>query len=147
MKFKIAGIIAATLLSAGIPAQAQLDPTREKPYPTREIRVVVGLPAGSGGDVVARYYADKLSQLAGKPVIVENKPGGGMVVGSASVAKAAPDGYTMLLGTSTPLAISVTVHKALPNRTRSIRMSFDARYQKLSGKRCGHSTLIPVRVP
>jgi len=50
VKLKIAGIIAATLLSAGISAQAQLYPAREKLYPTREIRVVVGLPAGSGGD-------------------------------------------------------------------------------------------------
>jgi tripartite-type tricarboxylate transporter receptor subunit TctC len=49
--FKIAGIVAAALWAAGVSAQAQT-------YPTREIRMVVGLPAGSGGDVVARYYAD-----------------------------------------------------------------------------------------
>ena len=66
-------------------------------YPTREIRVVVGLPAGSGGDVVARFYADKLSQLAGKPVIVENKPGMILSIGADAVAKAPPDGYTILI--------------------------------------------------
>ena len=66
-------------------------------YPTREIRVVVGLPAGSGGDVVARFYADKLSQLAGKPVIVENRPGMILSIGADAVAKAPPDGYTILI--------------------------------------------------
>jgi len=71
--------MAALLLWASLPAQAQT-------YPTREIRLVVGLPAGSGGDIVARYYADKLSQLAGKPVIVENKPGMIMSIGADSVA-------------------------------------------------------------
>ena len=66
-------------------------------YPTREIRVVVGLPAGSGGDVVARFYADKLSQVSGKPVIVENKPGMILSIGADAVAKAPPDGYTILI--------------------------------------------------
>jgi tripartite-type tricarboxylate transporter receptor subunit TctC len=89
MTFKIAGIVAA-LLAGSISAQAQT-------YPTREIRVVVGLPAGSGGDVVARYYADKLSQLAGKPVIVENRPGMILSIGADAVAKAPPDGYTILI--------------------------------------------------
>jgi tripartite-type tricarboxylate transporter receptor subunit TctC len=87
---KIAGWIAAAVLTGCISAQAQT-------YPTREIRVVVGLPAGSGGDVVARFYADKLSQLAGKPVIVENRPGMILSLGADAVAKAAPDGYTILI--------------------------------------------------
>jgi tripartite-type tricarboxylate transporter receptor subunit TctC len=93
MKF-IAGLVVATLsvlfAGASIGAHAQT-------YPTREIRVVVGLPAGSGGDVVARFYADKLSQLAGKPVIVENRPGMILSLGADAVAKAAPDGYTILI--------------------------------------------------
>ena len=59
--------------------------------------MVVGLPAGSGGDIVARYYADKLSQLSGKPVIVENKPGMILSLGADAVAKAPPDGYTILI--------------------------------------------------
>ena len=67
MRLHTVGIIAAALLPACVSAQAQT-------YPTREMRMVVGLPAGSGGDIVARYYADKLSQLSGKPVIVETKP-------------------------------------------------------------------------
>ena len=90
MKFKFAGVALAILLAAGITAQAQS-------YPARDIKVVVGLPAGSGGDVVARFYADQLSKLAGKPVIVENKPGMILSIGADAVAKAPPDGYTILI--------------------------------------------------
>lgn len=90
MKRNIIGWMAATLLVACASAQAQS-------YPTRDIRVIVGLPAGSGGDVVARFYADKLSQVAGKPVIVENKPGMILSAGADAVAKSRPDGYTILI--------------------------------------------------
>ena len=108
MTFKIAGIVAAALFAAGVSAQGQT-------YPTREIRLVVGLPAGSGGDVVARYYADKLSQLAGKPVIVENKPGMILSLGADMVAKAPPDGYTVLITSVTSShAANVFNFKKLP---------------------------------
>ena len=66
-------------------------------YPTHEIRVICGLPAGSGGDIVTRFYADQLSKLAGKPVIVENRAGMIMSAGAEAVAKAPPDGYTILI--------------------------------------------------
>src|SRR3954451_23883511 len=108
MRFKAAGIVAAALFAAGLSAQAQT-------YPNREIRVIVGLPAGSGGDVVARYYADKLSQLAGKPVIVENKPGMILSIGADAVAKAPPDGYTILITSVTSShAANVYNFKRLP---------------------------------
>jgi tripartite-type tricarboxylate transporter receptor subunit TctC len=90
MKLEIVGIVAVALWSTGISAQAQT-------YPARDMRVVVGLPAGSGGDVVARFFADKLSQVSGKAVIVENKPGMILSAGADAVAKAAPDGYTILI--------------------------------------------------
>src|ERR1700704_3170791 len=90
MRFRLAGTIIAALLGACADAAAQN-------YPTREIHVVAPLPAGSGGDLVARFYADKLSQLAGKPVIVENKPGMILSIGADAVAKAPPDGYTILI--------------------------------------------------
>jgi tripartite-type tricarboxylate transporter receptor subunit TctC len=66
-------------------------------YPTRVIRVVVGYPAGSGGDVIARFYADQLAKICGKPVIVEDKPGMISSAAAAEVAKSAPDGYTILI--------------------------------------------------
>jgi tripartite-type tricarboxylate transporter receptor subunit TctC len=61
------------------------------------MRVVVGLPAGSGGDVIARFFADQLSKISGKPVIVENKPGMILSAGADAVAKSPPDGYTILI--------------------------------------------------
>jgi len=90
MTLKAIGTIAVALLAAAVPAHSQT-------YPARDIRVVVGLPAGSGGDVIARYYADKLSQVAGKPVIVENRPGMILSAGADAVAKSPPDGYTILI--------------------------------------------------
>jgi tripartite-type tricarboxylate transporter receptor subunit TctC len=108
MRRRISAWTVAILLATCACAHAQT-------YPTREIRVVVGLPAGSGGDVVARFYADKLSQLAGKPVIVENKPGMILSIGADAVAKAPPDGYTILITSVTSShAANVFNFKKLP---------------------------------
>jgi tripartite-type tricarboxylate transporter receptor subunit TctC len=105
---KTAAWIAAVLLSACLSARAQT-------YPAREMRVVVGLPAGSGGDIVARYYADKLAQISGKPVIVENRPGMILSIGADTVAKAPPDGYTILItSVSSSHAANVFNFKKLP---------------------------------
>ena len=108
MRLHIAGAIAACVFGTCVTAQAQS-------YPTRELRVVVGLPAGSGGDVVARFYADKLAQLCGKPVIVENKPGMILSIGADAVAKAPPDGYTILITSVTSShAANLFMFKKLP---------------------------------
>ncbi len=105
---KIAISIVVVLFTAFLPAHAQT-------YPTRAIRVIVGLPAGSGGDVIARFYADKLSELAGKPVIVENKPGMILSAGADAVAKAPPDGYTVLITSATSShAANLFMFKKLP---------------------------------
>ncbi len=64
-------------------------------------------------DVIARLYADKLSQSLGKPVVIENKPGAGTMLGTAAVANAAPDGYTLLVATSSALSINPTVYKQI----------------------------------
>src|ERR1700744_1356366 len=82
-------------------------------YPTRPIHVIVGFAAGGGNDVIARIYAQKLSEDLGQPVIVENKPGAGAIVATEYVSKAAPDGYTLLVGAS-GMAINQSLYARLP---------------------------------
>ncbi len=71
-----------------------------QPYPSRVVTIVVPFPAGGSNDIVGRYLADSLGKLWKQPVIVENRPGGGSSIGSAYVAKSAPDGYRMVLVSS-----------------------------------------------
>src|SRR5262247_1511788 len=66
-------------------------------YPAREIRSICNFAAGSGADIIVRYYSDRLSKLAGKPVLVENKPGVQGTLASDFVAKSRPDGYTLMI--------------------------------------------------
>ena len=82
-------------------------------YPSRLITLVVPYPAGGGLDVFARMLAKPLAERLGKPVVVDNRPGGGTTIGAAYAANAVPDGYTIMLGTSTPLAVAVSLHKKL----------------------------------
>jgi tripartite-type tricarboxylate transporter receptor subunit TctC len=82
-------------------------------YPNRQVTLVVPYAAGGGLDVFARQLAQRLSDRLGKPFVVENRTGAGTTIGTASVARAAPDGYTLMLGTSTPFAINATLNKSL----------------------------------
>jgi tripartite-type tricarboxylate transporter receptor subunit TctC len=91
-------------------ALGQDDPSK---YPTRPIHVIVGFAAGGGNDVIARIYAQKLSEDLGQPVIVENKPGAGAIVATEYVSKAAADGYTLLIGAS-GMAINQSLYAKLP---------------------------------
>ncbi len=99
------------LLVAAAPAVAQDSPSN---YPNRQVTLVVPYAAGGGLDVFARQLAQRLSERLGKPFVVENRTGAGTAIGSTYVARAAPDGYTLMLGTSTPFAINATLHKNLP---------------------------------
>ena len=83
-------------------------------WPARPIRFVVPLPPGGGADLVARTIGEKLNRSLGQQVIIDNRPGGGTVIGADLVAHAAPDGYTMLLGTATTHAINTSLVKKLP---------------------------------
>ncbi len=87
------------------PAQAQ------DAYPNKPIKVVVPFPAGGATDILTRAITEKLAVRLGQSVIIENKPGAGANIGAATVAKAAPDGYTILMGSIGSHSISVTYHK------------------------------------
>jgi tripartite-type tricarboxylate transporter receptor subunit TctC len=84
-------------------------------YPAREIRSVCNFSAGSGADIIVRYYSDRLARLAGKPVIVENRPGAQGLVATDYVAKSRPDGYTILITpASSTLATAPHIFKQIP---------------------------------
>lgn len=100
--------VTAIALAAVAPASWAQD------YPNRPVRIVVASVAGSAPDVLARLIAEKLGAALGQPVIVDNKPGAGGVVGIDSVAKAAPDGYTLVIGHDGTMAINTIVYKSLP---------------------------------
>jgi tripartite-type tricarboxylate transporter receptor subunit TctC len=105
LRLGAAAWIAAASLSAGA-AYAQQ-------FPSKPIRLVVPFAPGGGSDVLARLIGPRLAERLGQPVIVDNRPASSGVVGADLVAKAAPDGYT-LLGTTVTFVISGTLHKKLP---------------------------------
>jgi len=110
LSVRLAGIALVSLLA--LSAWAQEDPTRN--FPGKPIRIIVGYAAGGGNDIVARIIAPKMAEGLGQPVIVENKPGAQSIVAAEYVAKAAPDGYTLLMGPSGPIAINPATYSRLP---------------------------------
>lgn len=97
---------ALTIVAAAVPAGAQQ-------YPGQVIKIVVPFTAGGAVDVVARIVAPKLSEAFGQPVIIENKGGAGGVLGATTVAEAAPDGYTLLVGTVSTQGTNSAVYTKL----------------------------------
>jgi tripartite-type tricarboxylate transporter receptor subunit TctC len=83
-------------------------------YPNKPIRIIVPYPAGGGLDVMARLLGDRVSKRAGQPVVIENKPGAGTVIGADFVAKSAPDGYTVMITADTTLTLNQYLYAKLP---------------------------------
>jgi tripartite-type tricarboxylate transporter receptor subunit TctC len=105
--------LAAVLIAgaAPLPASAQGD------YPTRQITVIVPVAPGSQADVFARMIAEPLHQKLGKPVVIENRPGGGQVIGTGAAARATADGYTLVHGNLSGLIISPQLRQPVPYNT------------------------------
>jgi tripartite-type tricarboxylate transporter receptor subunit TctC len=99
------------LLAFAPSASAQEDPAK---YPSRPIHIVVGFTPGGGNDILARIVGQKLSENLGQPVVIDNRPGGGAIVATEYVAKAVPDGYTLLVGASGAMTINPAVYTKLP---------------------------------
>jgi tripartite-type tricarboxylate transporter receptor subunit TctC len=118
-------LVAAALAALAAPSLAQQ-------YPTKTIRFVAPFPPGGGMDIVARAMSEKLSPRLGQPIVIENKPGAGMVLGTDTVAKSAPDGYTLLVG---PIGSQAIVHHMYPKR------GFDFRRDLAPVARIGYGTI------
>jgi tripartite-type tricarboxylate transporter receptor subunit TctC len=104
----IAGCAGGAVALVASPAGSQLV------YPAKTITLVVPYPAGGTTDLLGRLVADQFKTGMGATVIVENKPGAGTIFGASQVAKAQPDGHTLLMATSTTLAINKTLYRKLP---------------------------------
>ena len=105
-------VFSATL--ALIASSAVFSEAQAQPYPSKPIRFVVPYPAGGPLDTVARLLAQKVSQSVKQPVVVDNKPGAGGNIGADTVAKSAPDGYTILMGAVATHAINPSLYAKVP---------------------------------
>jgi tripartite-type tricarboxylate transporter receptor subunit TctC len=82
-------------------------------YPSKPVTIIVPLAAGTGMDTVARLYGEKLQQVLGRPVVVENRPGAALAIGAVAIATAAPDGHTIGVLTSGPMTIGPALYKKI----------------------------------
>ncbi len=106
--------LAATLLAAALPVVAQT-------YPSKPIRIIVPYAAGGSTDQLARAVQQPLADALGQPVVIDNRPGAGGAIGTDMVAKAAPDGYTLVFGNSGPSALLSLMRKTPYDEVRDFR--------------------------
>jgi tripartite-type tricarboxylate transporter receptor subunit TctC len=102
-------LVSSLALAIAAPAIADAES-----FPNRPVTVVVPTGPGGGIDNFARIIAPKMEQRLGKPFVIENRPGAGTTIGATVVARSEPDGHTLLLATSSTLAINVSIYKSLP---------------------------------
>ena len=111
---RLATFTAALLFHIPLLAIAPLAHGQAASYPAKPIRLVVPFPPGGATDILARAIGQRFSEVLGQPVIVDNRPGAGGNIGSELVAKAAPDGYTLLMGTVGTHAINPSLYAKMP---------------------------------
>ena len=112
MKVTLAALAAVSLVLVG--ATAPVVAQGPDNYPTKPVRILVGFPPGQATDIIARAVAQKLGDMWGQQVIVDNRPGAAGIIASELAAKATPDGYTLLMSSSGPLAINTGLYAKLP---------------------------------
>jgi len=100
-----------TILSGVMAVAGELSASEQ--FPTKPVRIIVPYTSGGGTDAIARPLAQQLSEKWGQPVVIENRPGAGTAIGAETVARAAPDGYTLLISDATTYAINPHVYKKL----------------------------------
>ena len=86
---------------------------RADDYPSRPIRLIVPYAPGGGADAIGRIVAKRVSETIGQPIVIENRGGAGSILGTEAVKNADPDGYTLLVGQSGPIAINPAIYKNL----------------------------------
>ncbi len=101
---------AAVLLAAACAGSAHAQAT----YPTKPVRFVLSMPAGSGSDALARFFAKRMSELTGQPFIIENRPGGNGFIAADALLKAPRDGYTLTLASNSIMGSNAAIFKSLP---------------------------------
>jgi tripartite-type tricarboxylate transporter receptor subunit TctC len=114
MKFKtLLGFLAAGLaLTLALPLAAQT-------YPSKPVRLIVPFPAGGATDILSRALSQELGKKLGQPIVIDNRPGAGGTIGAVAAAQAAPDGYTLLLATSSTHSIGPALNPKIPYNVES----------------------------
>ncbi|GAA4341928.1 tripartite tricarboxylate transporter substrate binding protein [Pigmentiphaga soli] len=95
-------------------AACMAGPLQAQEYPSKPVNILLGYSPGGSGDTIARFVAEELSKALGQPFVVQNRPGAAGIIAAEAVARSAPDGYTLLSGSSTELSANVSVYKQLP---------------------------------
>jgi putative tricarboxylic transport membrane protein len=111
--FRLLGCCTLAALAAAGFIIASRTPTHAQSYPARPVTIIVPLAAGTGMDTLARLYSEQLAQALGKPVVIENKPGAGLMLGTAAIAAVPPDGHTLGISTATPMAVNQVLYKKM----------------------------------
>lgn len=102
------------VLAAGVALPVHAQPVAAVAWPSRTVRIVVPFGPGGSADLVARILGQRLTETLGQPVIVENRPGAGAMLGNEVVAKSPPDGYTLTIGTLGPFAVNQSLFRKVP---------------------------------
>jgi tripartite-type tricarboxylate transporter receptor subunit TctC len=114
IRMRFAAVAASLAFAIAASAVAVATSAMAEDYPSRPVTIVVPTGPGGGMDMVARLLSRQLEQHFGKPFVIENRPGAGTNIGATAVARSAPDGHTLLMATSSTMAINPSIYKMLP---------------------------------